>query len=45
MDNSDKIEIYFSKENLFQEGIAKLRELALKTELAEDYKWGHRFTR
>lgn len=40
MDNSDKIEIYFSKKNPFQDGIAKLRELALKTELAEEYKWG-----
>ena len=37
MDNSEKIETYFAKENLFQEGIAKLRKLALKTKLVEDY--------
>jgi len=40
MDNQEKIEAYFAKEQPFKEGIGLLRELALKTELIETYKWG-----
>ena len=40
MNNQEKIEAYFAKEQPFKEGIGLLRELALKTELIETYKWG-----
>ncbi|MCK0147602.1 YdeI/OmpD-associated family protein [Arenibacter sp. F26102] len=40
MKNQEKIEAYYSKEQPFKEGIGLLRELALKTELNETYKWG-----
>jgi len=35
-----KLEAYYAKESPFKEGIAKLRELALQTELEETVKWG-----
>ncbi len=35
-----KLEAYYAKEGPFKEGIAKLRELALQTELEETVKWG-----
>ncbi|MDX1363109.1 MAG: YdeI/OmpD-associated family protein [Arenibacter latericius] len=40
MKNSEKIEAYYEKEQPFKPGVSILRELALKTELIEDYKWG-----
>ena len=40
MDKSEKLEAYFAKESPFKEGMARLREIALKTALEEDYKWG-----
>ncbi|MBC8769029.1 YdeI/OmpD-associated family protein [Arenibacter sp. BSSL-BM3] len=40
MKNQEKIEAYYAKEQPFKEGIGLLRELALKTELNETYKWG-----
>ena len=40
MNTQEKIEAYFAKEQPFKEGIQLLRELALKTELNETYKWG-----
>lgn len=40
MKNQEKIEAYYAKEQPFKEGIGLLRELALKTELDETYKWG-----
>ena len=40
MKNQAKIEAYYAKEQPFKEGIGLLRELALKTELNETYKWG-----
>tara|TARA_R100001369_G_scaffold91637_1_gene133534 strand:+ start:3118 stop:3714 length:597 start_codon:yes stop_codon:yes gene_type:complete len=40
MNTQEKIEAYFAKEQPFKEGIGLLRELALKTELIETYKWG-----
>ena len=36
----EKIEAYYSKDQKFREGIARLREIALKTQLAETLKWG-----
>lgn len=39
MDKSEKLEGYYEKEHPFKEGIAYLRELALKTEAVEDFKW------
>jgi len=40
MDPSEKIEAYYAKQSTFKEGLALLRELALKTELEETLKWG-----
>lgn len=40
MDIEEKIEAYYSKTQKFKEGIAQLREIALKTELVETLKWG-----
>ncbi|MCM4170617.1 hypothetical protein DHD32_03945 [Arenibacter sp. TNZ] len=40
MKNQEKIEAYYAKEQPFKRGIGLLRELALKTELDETYKWG-----
>ena len=37
---AEKIESYYSKDQKFREGIARLREIALKTQLVETYKWG-----
>lgn len=39
-EKAEKIEAYYTKENPFKEGIAILREIALKTELKETLKWG-----
>lgn len=36
----EKIEAYFSRESPFKEGIQKLREIILSTELNENLKWG-----
>ncbi len=36
----EKIEAYYSKNQKFKEGIAQLREIALKTQLVETLKWG-----
>ena len=35
-----KADAYFEKEQVFKEGLAKLRELALSTEMDETVKWG-----
>lgn len=40
MDKREKIETYYAKDQKFKEGIALLREIALKTELEETLKWG-----
>tara|TARA_R110002050_G_scaffold246651_3_gene384430 strand:+ start:1420 stop:2016 length:597 start_codon:yes stop_codon:yes gene_type:complete len=40
MNNQEKIEAYYAKEQPFKEAIGLLRKLALKTELLETYKWG-----
>lgn len=40
MNIDEKIEAYYSKDQKFKEGIARLREIALKTQLVETYKWG-----
>ena len=39
MSAAEKIEAYYAKEQPFKKGIAILRELVHKTELAETYKW------
>lgn len=39
MEKSEKIEAYYEKEHSFKRGINLLRELALKTEAEETYKW------
>ncbi|MEM7382336.1 MAG: YdeI/OmpD-associated family protein [Bacteroidota bacterium] len=39
MSTAEKIEAFYAKEHSYKEGIAVLRELALKTELEETYKW------
>lgn len=39
MDKSEKLEKYYNKEHPFQEEIKHLREIALKTEAVEDFKW------
>ncbi len=39
MEKSEKVEQYYGEEHSFKEGIAKLRELVLKTGLEETYKW------
>jgi uncharacterized protein YdeI (YjbR/CyaY-like superfamily) len=38
--SEEKIEAFYAKEQPFKEGIATLRELALKTEFKETLKWG-----
>ncbi len=40
MDIGDKVDAYYSKNQKFREGIAQLREIALKTQLVETLKWG-----
>ncbi len=40
MSTSEKIEAYYAKEQPFKKGIAILRELANKTALEENLKWG-----
>lgn len=40
MNVDEKIEAYYSKDQKFREGIARLREIALQTQLAETLKWG-----
>lgn len=39
MDKSEKLESFFESEHPFKDGIALLREIALKTEAIEDFKW------
>lgn len=39
MDKSEKLETYYEKGHPFKDGIALLRELALKTPAREDFKW------
>ena len=39
MDKSKKIENYFNEEHQFNKAIGILREIALKTELEETFKW------
>lgn len=39
MEKSEKLAAYYQKEHPFKEGIARLREIALKTEAEEDFKW------
>lgn len=39
VDKSEKIESYYKKEHTFRKGIALLREIALKTDAIEDFKW------
>lgn len=39
MEKSEKLEAYYEKEHPFMEGISRLREIALKTEAKEDFKW------
>jgi len=39
VDKSEKLEGYYGKEHPFKEEIAYLRELAMKTEAVEDFKW------
>ncbi|MEC3965083.1 YdeI/OmpD-associated family protein [Flagellimonas halotolerans] len=39
MEKSEKLESYYEKEHPFREGIGFLREIALKTEAQEDFKW------
>ncbi|MER3376385.1 MAG: YdeI/OmpD-associated family protein [Allomuricauda sp.] len=40
MEKQEKLENYYQKEHTFKESIAHLREIALKTEAEEDFKWG-----
>ena len=39
MGKSEKLEAYYENEHPFMEGISRLREIALKTEAEEDFKW------
>jgi len=39
VEKSEKIEAYYENEHPFMEGISNLREIALKTEAEEDFKW------
>ncbi len=39
MDRSEKIEAFYAKEHPFKEAIALLRDIALKTEAEEAFKW------
>jgi uncharacterized protein YdeI (YjbR/CyaY-like superfamily) len=39
VEKSEKLEAYYEKEHPFMEGISRLREIALKTEAKEDFKW------
>ena len=39
MDKAEKVEAYFSEPHPFKEAIALLRDLSLKTEVEETYKW------
>ncbi len=38
--SAEKIEAYYAKEQPFQNGILRLREIILKTDLEEQLKWG-----
>ncbi|NNJ87831.1 MAG: hypothetical protein HKP53_00390 [Eudoraea sp.] len=37
---ASKLEVFYAKEGPYKEGLAKLRELALQTDLEETLKWG-----
>ncbi|GLU44120.1 YdeI family protein [Allomuricauda sp. NBRC 101325] len=39
MEKSEKLEAYYEQEHPFRDGIAHLRQLALKTEAEETFKW------
>lgn len=39
MDKSEKVERYFAEEHPFKDAIGILRELALKTQMEETFKW------
>lgn len=39
MSTAEKIAAFYAKEHPYKDGVAVLRELALKTELEETYKW------
>jgi len=39
MDKSEKVEHYYAEEHHYKNGIATLRDLVLKTELKETFKW------
>ncbi|MDO6821142.1 YdeI family protein [Zobellia sp. 1_MG-2023] len=39
MDTSEKIEAYFAEEHHFKKAIGQLRDLVLKTDVVETYKW------
>lgn len=39
MDKSEKVEAYYTEEHAFKSAIAQLRELALKANLEETFKW------
>jgi uncharacterized protein YdeI (YjbR/CyaY-like superfamily) len=39
VDKSEKIEAYYEEEHLFKEAITQLRELVIKTDLEETFKW------
>lgn len=40
LEKQEKLELFFKQEHPFKEGIARLREVALKTAAKEDFKWG-----
>jgi len=40
MEINEKVEAYYSKDHKYREGIRKLRDIALKTQLTEALKWG-----
>jgi len=39
MDKSEKVEAYFAEEHQYKKAIGNLRDLVLKTELQETFKW------
>ena len=39
MEKAEKVERYYSEEHHFSKGIEKLRDIVLKTDLEETYKW------
>jgi uncharacterized protein YdeI (YjbR/CyaY-like superfamily) len=39
MDRSEKVEAYFAEEHRFKKAVGKLRDIVLKTEMDETFKW------